>query len=139
MTQDTTDQAKKLIVGEYVEWIKRFDVNEYVKNRPMIEKLYEEKQLALAASLQLEVRVKESETRIHELELQNQRLEIQVQETSRKSVTTFLLSLLATILVGVGVNIATSTPYGWTGWVMVAIAGILQCVAFFSMPKERKK
>src|SRR5438067_1088807 len=116
MTQDAADQAKKLIVGESVEWIKRFDVNEYFKNRPMIEKLYEEKQLALAMSLQLEGRVKDSESRIHELELQNQRLEIQAQETSRKSFLTFLLSLLATVLVGVGVTIATSTPYRCTGW-----------------------
>lgn len=139
MKQDAADQAKKLIVGEYVEWIKRFDVNEYIKNRPMIEKLYEEKQLALAVSLQLEGRIRESEALIHELELENQRLEIQVQETSRKSFITFLLSLLATVLVGVGVNIATSTPYAWTGWVMVIIACLLQGVVFFSMPKERKK
>jgi len=139
MTQDAADQAKRLIIGEYVEWVKRFDINDYVKNRPMIEKLYEEKQLALARSFQLEEKVQKLEIHIHDLELKNQKLTLNIHETSRKSTVTFLLSLVATVLVGVGVNIATSTPYGWTGWIMVFVACILQVIAFLSMPKEDKK
>jgi len=138
MTQDPADEAKKLIVGDSIEWIKRFDVNEYIKNKPMIEKLYEEKQLALTASYHLETRVKELDLRIHELELQHQKSEIHLQELSRKSFITFLLALLATVLVGTGVNIATSKPSEWTGWAMVIAGCILQVISFFLISSASK-
>ena len=95
MSENTVDQAKRIIVGEYVEWIKRFDVNEYVKNRPMIEKLYEEKQLALASSLQLEEKARNYELRVHELELQNQKLLLESSEANRKASVVFTLALLS--------------------------------------------
>ena len=138
MLQDATDQATELILGEYVEWIKRFDVNDYLKNRPMIEKLHEEKQLALAKSVKWESTAKNLDARVRELELQNQKLGLQVAETSRKSFFTFLLSLLATVLIGAGINLATPTPSNWVGWFMVVVGCFLEVFAFWIMPKGIK-
>jgi hypothetical protein len=136
MSEDTVDQARRFIVGEYVEWVKRFDVNDYLKNKPMIEKLYEEKQLALATSLHLEDNLKDLQTRVHELEVQNKVFGVQLEDASRKSNWAFFLSLLATVLVGFGINIVTTTSDDWKGWVMVVSACVLEIVAFLSRPKR---
>lgn len=138
MSIDGTERARRIIIGRYADWVKRFDVNEYVQNPPLIEKLYEEKQLALTSSIDLEKQVKELGFQIHELNLRNQRLELELGEASRKSYLLFALSLLATVLIGIGVNIATSSPNGWTGWVMIVAACILEVVAFFSRPQKSK-
>jgi len=126
------------MIGRYAEWIKTFDVTDYIQNPPMIEKLFEEKQLALSSSFDLEKQVKELESQVYELKLQNQKLELEVAEASRKSFIMFSLSLLATVLLGIGVNIATSTPNGWAGWIMIVTAFILEAVAFFSRPQKGK-
>ena len=126
------------MIGRYAEWIKTFDVTDYIQNPPMIEKLFEEKQLALSSSFDFEKQVKELESQVYELKLQNQKLELEVAEASRKSFIMFSLSLLATVLLGIGVNIATSTPNGWAGWIMIVTAFILEAVAFFSRPQKGK-
>ncbi|MBI5825738.1 MAG: hypothetical protein HZB18_17050 [Chloroflexi bacterium] len=138
MPTEASERAKRMMIGKYADWVKRFDVNEYVQNPPLIEKLYEEKQLALTSSVDLEQEVKILQSQIHELNLTNQRLELEVNESSRKSSLLFTLSLLATILVGIGVNIATSSPDGWAGWVMIVAACILEVVAFLSRPQKGK-
>lgn len=131
-----TERAKRIIIGRYAEWIKRFDVNEYVQNAPLIEKLYEEKQLALTSSIDLERQLEELESQYHELQLQNQRLELELNEATRRSYFLFAVSLVATLLVGIGVNIATSSPAGWTGWVMIVAACILEVIAFLLRPQK---
>jgi hypothetical protein len=135
MTQGS-ERAKRQIVGRPIEWIKRFDVNDYRDNPPMIEKLFEERQLALSSSLDLEKHVKELESQNHQLELAKQRLELLVSEANRKSLILFSLSLLATILVGIGVNVATSSPNNFTGWVMIVAASIIELIAFLSRPRD---
>ena len=137
MPTESTERAKRMIIGKYADWVKRFDVNEYVQNPPLIEKLYEEKQLALTSSIDLEQEVKTLHSQIHELHLTNQRLELELNESNRKSYLLFTLSLLATILVGIGVNIATASPDGWAGWVMIVAACILEIIAFLSRPQKR--
>lgn len=130
------ERARRMIIGRYADWVKRFDVNEYVQNPPMIEKLYEEKQLAFTSAIDLERQVKDLESRIHELNLQNQRLELKVSEVSHKSFLMFALSLLATVLAGIGVNIATSLPNSSTGWVMIVAACLLEGMAFLLRPQK---
>jgi len=137
MSFSEADKVRRIIIGKYVDWVKRFDVNEYVQNPPLIEKLYEEKQLALLSSLELKDRVQELEGQVHDLTLENQRLRLQVSEAHRRSSLMFLLSLIATVLIGIGVNVATSTPYRWTGWVMVITGCVLEVIAFSSRPHLR--
>ena len=136
MLTQGSERAKRQIVGRPIEWIKRFDVNDYRDNPPMIEKLFEERQLALLSSLELEKRIKELESQNHRLELSKQRLELTLSEVSRKSFVLFSLSLLATIMVGIGVNVATSSPNNFTGWVMIIASTIVELIAFASRPRS---
>jgi len=138
MPSDLTTKARRMMIGRYAEWIKPFNVIDYLQNPPMIEKLYEERQMALTSSLDLERQVKELGSQTHELKLLNQKLEMEVDEASRKSLIMLALSLLATVLIGIGVNIATSAPYGWTGWIMIIAACLLEGIAFFSRPQKGK-
>jgi hypothetical protein len=135
MPIEISDLARQYIIGSYTKWVKRFDVNDYVKNPPMIEKLYEEKQLALAEAAKLENLVESLKSQNHELELHKQRLELLVNEAHRRSNLVFGLSLLATLFIGIGVNLVTSTPYLWIGWMMIISGCILEVVAFFSKSK----
>jgi hypothetical protein len=48
----------------------------------------------------------------------------------------FALSLLATVMVGIGVNIATSSPISWAGWIMIISACLLEGIAYFLRPKN---
>jgi len=130
------ERAMRMRIGKYDDWIKRFDVNEYVQNRPMIEKLYEEKQLFFTSSVHLERQVKDLESQINKLNLQNQKLELELSEASHKSFLMFALSLLATVLAGIGVNLATTSPNGWSGWVMIVAACLLEGMAFLLRPQK---
>jgi hypothetical protein len=131
MSDDLSNQAIRKILGRTPNWIKPFDVTEYLDNRPMIEKLYEERQLALAKSVELEKTVSELSARIHQLELNGQRLNLKLSEHKSLSFTVFGLSLIATITIGIGVNVLTSSTYEWIGWLLVAIAAVLEIMAFW--------
>lgn len=89
MSIERTERVRQIIIGRYADWIKRFDVSEYVQNPPMIEKLYEEKQLALVTSADLESQVKDLELRLHKLELENQGLRLRIDEVNKKSYFVF--------------------------------------------------
>jgi hypothetical protein len=124
------------MIGEPESWVKRFDVTDYLGNRPMIEKLHEEKQLALSSYLKSEKDVKILKKGIHDFELENQRLKERLNGLSRKSTETFILGLIATIFIGLGVNIITSKPYTWVGWLLVIIACGLQITVWLLKPKK---
>lgn len=170
------DRARKLIIGKESDWIKPFNPDDFLGNVRLIEKLHEEKQLALLtsidlenqtkglevqiqelklanerlrlevsykveqleklSSLNLECQIKELETQLHNMGLEKQKLSLELDEVRRKSSFMFFLSPLATILVGVGVNVATSSVYNWTGWVMVLAACIIEIIVFFSRQQK---
>lgn len=130
------ERLKQKIIGSTsYEWIKQFDVNEYVYNTPMIEKLYEEKQIAVTENFNLRERVSELENQLHQLELTKQRLEIAVTDSRKKSILLFVLGLISTILLGIGINIATSSTNVWVGWMMIIIAITIEAIAFFLLAK----
>jgi hypothetical protein len=131
MSDDLSEKAIKRMLGRTPNWIKPFDVTEYLGNRPMIEKLYEERQLALAKSVELEKTISGLSSKIHQLELSEQRLDLKLSEQKNLSFTVFSLSLIATITIGIGVNVLTSSPYEWIGWLLIAISAILEIVAFW--------
>ncbi len=136
MSDELSNQAIRRMLGRTPNWIKPFDVTEYLDNRPMIEKLYyEERQLALAKSVELEKTVSDLSSRIHQLELSEQRLNLRLSEQKRLSFTVFGLSLIATITIGIGVNVLTSSPYEWIGWLLVTISAILEIMAFWLTKK----
>jgi hypothetical protein len=127
----TTHQAKRVIIGRHRSWIKKFDSSEYLQNEPMIEKLFEEKQLALLRTIELESELETLTNQVHELELDNQKMSMKLDENKRQSLIVFSLSLLATILIGIGVNVATGNPYIWVGWIMIVAAVIIEFLVFW--------
>ena len=130
MFKKLSDEAKEQIVGRQLDWIKKFDVSEYVQNPPLIEKLYEERQLALVAYFDLEEKTQNLSEQVHLLELKNKELNVQLEEARNQQLSVFILSIVATILMGIGVNIATDTPYSWVGWVMISASVALEVMAF---------
>lgn len=134
----TYNSARRQIVGPPIEWVRRFDPKDYVNNRPMIAKLNEDLQWALTSSLELADRVKELEERNHDLEKTHVRLDEQLKDTSRKSLSAFVLSSLSSVLLGIGVNVSTASPASFTGWVLIASAIVVALSAFLLLPRNTK-
>jgi len=129
MPKGLSELALEKIVGRTPNWIKPFDVNDYLDNRAMIEKLYEERQMALAKVIDLESKVTTLSSQVHQLELSEQRLRIILKEKNARSFWVFGISLIATVTVGIGVNVVTSSS-SWIGWFLIAIALLLEIIAF---------
>lgn len=137
MSNDGIDRARQtLALGKYADWRKQFDVNEYVQHPPLIERLHEERELAISSSADLDKRLGELDTQMRALTLDNQRLKQELDQANRTSNTSFLLTLMASVLSGLGANLATSSTAAWAGWVMVAAACVLQVIAFYSRPRK---
>lgn len=137
MPAERTKRARQSTLARYADWVTA-DPIEIQKNPQMAAYVLKEKTAFLESSIALEEQVRNLESQVNELKLQNQKLEMELGEASRKSYLIFALSLLATVMVGIGVNIATSAPNGWTGWVMIIAACILEGIAFFSRPQKGK-
>lgn len=136
MPNSLTKQAKRVIIGRYPDWIKKFDVEDYFNNRPMIEKLYEERQLALTTTLDHEETIKGLANEVDELRAENVRLALKVSGSKKQSILIFVLSLLATILISIGVNIVTDKPYTWVGWVLIGSSVILEFIIFMIVSQQ---
>lgn len=134
MTTEGTDKVKRMIIGKHSEWLVRFDESEYLQNPPMIRKLYEEKQVALTSAYELEKNYKDLEKELAEARLNNQRLELQLGEFARRANLAFIVALVATVILGIGINVATSSPSSFIGWMMIVIGVLLEVVSFLSRP-----
>jgi hypothetical protein len=47
----------------------------------------------------------------------------------------FVLSVLASLLTGIGVNVVTGDPNNWMGWVMIISGVVHESVVFVAIPK----
>jgi hypothetical protein len=63
--------------------------------------------------------------------------EVKLDEVSRSSFVQFLVSVMATVLLGFGVNIVTTTPSSWIGWVLIVASIVLSIVAFIFVRKSK--
>jgi hypothetical protein len=138
MSNELAHKAKRRIIGRPSDWIKPFDIEDYTGNPPMIEKLYEEKQLALATSIDLGEQVSNLSKKVHELELEKQKLSTKLDTARKRSYIPFALSFVAAISAGIGANIATDKPFKWVGWVMIALAGVLELIVFLESLQQRR-
>ena len=132
MSANKAKKARNLILDKYADWVIPPAPEEFKDNVLAMRLLIQQRQFTLATSIELEGQVKELEAKLHKLELQNQRLRLELNEANRKSVIVFSLSLLATVLVGIGVNVATSKPENWIGWLLIVTACLIEGLAFFS-------
>ncbi len=121
--------AQKRIIGSY-DWIKRFNVTEYLDNAPLIEKLYEEKQMLYVESVQWRQEKEELNSRIHKLDVRNTELKTSIREADRRSTAVFFISLVAAVMAGFGGNFAASEPKNPLGWVLIVLAGVLEIILF---------
>jgi hypothetical protein len=135
MPDDFLDEARRRMIGSYPDWIKKFNVIDYVFNPRLIEKLYEEKQLLLVECLELREPTQSQSSELQALKLENQRLALQLNEAKRRSALMFVVSVLASLLTGIGVNVATSNPDRWIGWIMIVFGIVLESVVFLAMPR----
>jgi hypothetical protein len=123
------EEAEKRMLGDY-EWITPFSVNEYLGNAPLIKKLNEEKQMALAKAVKLREENRELSSRVHELEVSNTELTTKLGEADKRSTSVFFISLVAAVMAGLGGNFAASQPNNLLGWVLIILAAALEIILF---------
>jgi len=61
-----------------------------------------------------------------------------LKDGSRDSFLQFLTSLLATLLLGFGVNVVTTTPDNWMAWILIVMSITLSVFAFTLVRKNKK-
>ena len=137
MAQQSIEGARRAVLGRATDWIKRFDVDDYVDNPPLIEKLYEEKQLTLGEAMEFKGQLEAAQGKLHQLQLENQTLRHGLVEASRRSSFMFALSLVAMLLLGLGINVASQQPGDRLGWVLIGLGCVVEVVAFFLKPRVR--
>lgn len=131
------ESRKKRALGVFVRSarVTRFSVDDYLNNPPLIEKLNEEKQLAIVSVESLTAQLDSAKAQTEELRLENQALRHQVNASIRQASSTFAFSLVAVLLCGLGVNIATTKPTELLGWALVALGALIEIFAFLSKPR----
>lgn len=104
----------------------------------MITKLSDEKEATDEETKGSRLRLEDMMRQNHELELQKQALDLKLNHTQQKlsetnqtSLTKFVTSTAAAIILGFGVNVVTTTPADWKGWVIIASSVVLGVIAFF--------
>jgi len=104
----------------------------------MIIKLQDDKEAVSREIQDLKMQLEGMLQQRHELELQKRELELNLNHTQQKlseanqtSLTKFATSTAAAIVLGFGVNVVTSTPSDWKGWVIIGSSIILGTIAFF--------
>lgn len=137
MAQQSSQGTKRAMVGRPSDWVKRFDVDDYVDNPPLIEKLFEEKQLNLQQAMELEKKLASAERNVHQLELEHQTLSHELNEASRRSFFMFAVSVLAILLVGLGINVVTDAPTQHLGWALIVGGVAAELIGFFLRPRGR--
>lgn len=104
----------------------------------VITKLSNEKESIVEEVKGAKLRLDDMTRQNHELELQRQALDLRLDhlqqklsEMNQNSLTKFATSTAAAIILGFGVNVVTSTPSDWKGWVIIASSVVLGVIAFF--------
>lgn len=125
------DKSQHAKIAKYISYrVQHFDVTGYVRNPNMIKTLYKEKEEAREEVRILRDQLEASRISYHELELQKQGLEHSLKDANWRAFFQLLITTVATVILGFGVNIATPPPHEWIGIVMVVLGGILEIVAF---------
>ena len=139
-------EAERLIIRTMELQNKEFEVN-LSSATANIEKLVEDKAQALEEAKHLREQLEDVKSSLHKMDLRNLELEMKLGEANarlhRSNWRTFLqvvITVLGTIIFGIGVNLATSKGNIFLGWGMIAIGAILEIAAFligFSPKPER--
>ncbi len=137
MAARTTRGARLQIIGNSNDWIREFQVDDYVGNPPLIEQLHQDKQLALVTINEYEARLERARVEIESLKLDRNSLKHALAESTSRSSVSFALALLAALLIAVGANLATTSPRSWIGWFVISAGCFSEILAFASKPRNR--
>jgi hypothetical protein len=130
MARETRNTVREQMIGSPGEWLKRFDVDDYRDNPPMIEKLYEEKQVALVQAQDFETKVETLRQELASLKSDKQSLCHQLEGARQKSWVAFGLGLLSIILIGLGTGLVVNNPGACPGWALAISGCVLEIFAF---------
>lgn len=94
--------------------------------------------------LERQVKTKDNALKAREKEVLQREFELQLVKQELKqandiSFIQFLLGLLSSLLVGFGVNLATSNSPNSAGWFLIVAAILIQCVSFIMRSRARTK
>lgn len=103
-----------------------------------VSRLLEDKQASLAEIAILKTLTEQTKDNHHQIEIQKAEIEIElrtlkeyVDKSKRASLLEYVTSLLAAIMLGFGVNVITSSPSDWKGWVIVIASVFVAVIAYF--------
>lgn len=130
--KETNDENRQL---ELQVREKDYKINEKQKET---ERLLEERKLISTEHTALKNQVEQLRENNHQQEIQKRELEIELRtlkeefaKSRQSSLLEYVVSLVAAIVLGFGVNIITTTPNDWKGWVIIGTSIILAVIAFF--------
>lgn len=113
------------------------EINIRLEEKCNINKKLEQETQSLGSSL------RESNRRIEKMLQETYRLRMKLaltegklEDSSRSSSLQFMISMIATVLLGFGVNVVTTTPGNWVAWILVITSIILSIFAFMSIRKS---
>jgi membrane-bound ClpP family serine protease len=101
----------------------KFNVEDYLGNPPMIEKLREEKLVAIVQVQDLQNQITSANKDIEKLKLQNQSLQHQLGNIRQRTLLIVGLSILSVILTSIGTGLIVNDFQKCAGWVLT-VAGV---------------
>ncbi len=102
----------------------------------MIEALKEDIELETLELNNVNKRLDDLQKDKHDVDVKLTLAEERLAEASRNSFVQFLVSTAATVLLAIGVNIITTTPNDWKGWLLIIFGILLGVLAFFISRKR---
>jgi hypothetical protein len=101
--------------------------------------LFYDNSLALAKSIVLKEKVQNLSEQLHKLEIENERLISHIKESKRYLLIPFILSLIAVILVGLGINIVTDKSDQLIGRALIVLAVIIEFLIYYLNLQQSKE
>lgn len=118
------------------KWDRPFNPNDYL-HPEAITILYENWLQSSGESSELQKQVKLLNRQVAELDKLNAVLSTEKDSHERHKWLPFLLQLVSVICMGIGVNVVTSAGNNYYGWIFIAIAIILEFIAFMSLKLDK--
>jgi hypothetical protein len=103
----------------------------------VIEGLREDKKLINIELSETKSKLENLQLDKHTLDLELTKVTEKLQQANRNSLIQFVVSTTATVTLAIGVNIVTSTPNDWKGWIFIIIGIILGIIAFYISRKSK--
>lgn len=125
------NKSRRAQIAKYISYqVKHFDVSGYVGNPVMVTNLYKEKEEAKAEARVLREDLEASKEVCHQLQLEKQALQHRLKDATWKAFLQILVTIIGTVILAIGINLVTSPTRDWLAYVMIALGGMLEIVAY---------